>query len=142
MVSKRAQPKTRLTGSPVPRFLATVPDTLRGDCQTVADLMQMATNAPAEMWGTSIVGFGRRVSTYADGRKAEWMEAAFAPRKGNITLYLNTGFDGSEALLAKLGPHTMGKSCLHIKRLSDVSLPVLEKLVAESVRHTRKTQAR
>ena len=34
---------------------------------------------------------------------------------------------------------TCGKSCLYIKRLSDVHLPTLKKLVQASVQHVLKT---
>jgi hypothetical protein len=131
------QAKTQPTGVPVQRFLATVPEAVGRDCATVAQLMEAATGAAAEMWGSNIVGFGRRTMTYASGRQADWMIIAFAPRKGNITLYLNTAFEGCRELLEQLGPHTIGKSCLHIRRLSDVKVPVLKKLLTSAVRQTR-----
>jgi hypothetical protein len=37
------------------------------------------------------------------------------------------------ALLARLGKHRMGKSCLYVKRLADLDVTVLEALIAESV---------
>ena len=43
------------------------------------------------------------------------------------------GFDRYEPLMAKLGKHKKGGSCLHIKRLADVDLAVLEELVSASV---------
>ena len=43
------------------------------------------------------------------------------------------GFDAYESLLSKLGKHTLGKSCLYIKKLADVDLEVLKELVAKSV---------
>ncbi len=136
------QAKTQLTGASVKAFIASVADEgTRRDCAAVSALMEAATGAPAEMWGPNIVGFGRRAMTYANGRRAEWMLAAFAPRKGNLTIYLNTAFDGCDELLAQLGPHRIGKSCLHIKRLADVSVPVLKKLVAGAVRRSRTAAA-
>jgi len=35
-------------------------------------------------------------------------------------------------LLAKLGKHTITGYCLHIKKLSDIELPVLEQIVRQS----------
>jgi hypothetical protein len=66
------------------------------------------------------------------------MRVAFAPRKGKVTLYVSTGFDGYRELRAKLGKHTGGKGCIHIKTLSDIDLATLKKLVDESVREPRK----
>jgi hypothetical protein len=44
------------------------------------------------------------------------------------------GLAGQEALLAKLGKHKTGVSCLYLKRLSDVDLPTLEALVEDALR--------
>ncbi|MFM8532628.1 MAG: hypothetical protein ACKOEC_03405 [Acidimicrobiia bacterium] len=52
------------------------------------------------------------------------------------------GFDGYPELMAKLGPHSTGKSCLYVKRLSDLHLPTLKKLISQSVKHVRKQYSR
>lgn len=49
------------------------------------------------------------------------------------------GFDGYQELLAKLGPHTTAVSCLYIKRLRDVHLPTLKKIITASVKQMKKT---
>jgi hypothetical protein len=67
------------------------------------------------------------------------MLTAFSPRKQNITLYLGH-LDEQRDLLDKLGTHSCGKGCLYIKRLSDVHLPTLTKLVKSSVTLARKSQ--
>jgi hypothetical protein len=100
-------------------------------------IMQKATRASPEMWGTSIVGFGRYEWYGAGGKSVEWMITAFAPRKANLTVYLWPQFDGKQDLLAKLGKHSCGKGCLYIKRVSDVHVPTLTKLIDASVRHAR-----
>ena len=138
-----AEAKTQLTGASVDSFLKAIKDEqVRKDCQAIAAVMEKATKAKPEMWGAGMVGFGRRRYTYANGREADFMEIAFAPRKTNITLYITSDFDGYDELAARLGPHSgSSKSCLHIKRLSDLHVPTLTKLVNASVAHTRKTQA-
>jgi hypothetical protein len=137
-----AEAKTQLTGASVDSFLKAIKDEqVRKDCQAIAAIMQKATKAKPEMWGTSMVGFGRRRLTYANGREADFMEIAFAPRKTNITLYISSDFEEYEELAARLGPHGgTSKSCLHIKRLSDLHIPTLTKLVKASVAQARKTQ--
>lgn len=94
--------------------------------------MQRVTRQAPIMWGDAMVGFGRYEYTYASGRGGEWFSVGFAPRKQNLTVYLMDGFDHHQNLLAKLGRHSTSKSCLYIKRLSDVDLTVLEELLAES----------
>lgn len=49
------------------------------------------------------------------------------------------GFDRHDELMERLGKHTTGKSCLYIKKLSDVDLKVLEELVTQSVQYMRAT---
>jgi hypothetical protein len=85
------------------------------------------------MWGASIVGFGRCRYKYESGREGEWMLIGFSPRKGDLTLYIMPGVGHFPDLLARLGRHKTGKSCLYIKRLDDIDLDVLRELVAKSV---------
>ncbi|MDP2318825.1 MAG: DUF1801 domain-containing protein [Acidobacteriota bacterium] len=138
-----AELKTRKTAASVSVFLNAIKDDqLRKDCKTVSALMRKATKAKPAMWGPSIIGFGTVHLKYASGRELDWMVTGFAPRKGNITLYVLGGYAECEPLLAKLGKHTRGGSCLHIKRLSDVHMPTLTKLIAASVRHSKKQDTR
>jgi hypothetical protein len=133
-----AELKTRPTDKSVETFLEGVPDERkRRDCFTVLELMKKVTKSEPRMWGPSIVGFGSYHYRYASGREADWMLTGFSPRKQNLTLYIMAGFDGSEELMARLGKHTTGKSCLYIKRLDDVHLPTLEKLIRGSVRRLK-----
>lgn len=130
-----AELKTKETKASVSGFLNTVSDEQRRkDCHTVLDLMKRATGEKPKMWGSSIVGFGRYKYRYASGHEGEWPIIAFSPRKNDLTLYLMPGFEEyAAALMAKLGKYKTGKSCLYLKRLDDVELPVLKKLISKSV---------
>ena len=130
--------KTRPTDASVDTFIAAVEDAQkREDCHAVATMMAEVTGAPAQMWGPSIVGFGSYHYRYASGREGHFMETGFAPRKRALTLYIMAGFGEYEDLLAKLGKHTTGKSCLYVKRLTDVDPAVLRELVERSVAYIR-----
>jgi len=136
------EPKTRLTGASVDDFLDAIDnDQVRDDCWTIAAIMEKATKAPPRLWGSSIVGFGTCRYRYASGKEAEFMLTAFSPRKQNITLYLTPKLAAHRDLLDKLGPHSCGKGCLYIKRLSDVHMPTLTKLVKASVADMRKAHS-
>ena len=135
-----AELKTRLTGESVVEFLNTVEDeNKRKDCFAILDLMQEVTGSEAEMWGSSIVGFGRYHYRYSSGREADWLLVGFSPRKQNLTLYITSGFDEYGNLMSKLGKHTTSKSCLYVKRLADVDQATLKELVRLSVEHMRRT---
>ena len=136
-----AEPKTKLNDASVADFLNAIKDEqARQDCWAITEMMQTATNAEPKMWGSSIIGFGSSHYKYAGGREGDWPQLAFSPRKQNITLYIPTGFEGRDELLAQLGKHSCGKGCVYLKRLSDVHLPTLKKLIKASVKHVLKTR--
>ncbi len=135
-----AENKTTQGTGNVVDYLAGIPDEQRrADAQSVCDLMARVTGEPPAMWGSSIVGFGHMHVRYASGRQLDWFLVGFAPRKQSTTLYIGDGFDAYAGLLSRLGTHSTGKSCLYVKRLSDVDLAVLEELVTQSVTHQRGT---
>lgn len=126
--------KTTPTEDSVREFLNHIADDQRReDCRTLTHIMQRATGSEPKMWGESIVGFGNYAYKYASGREGEWFLTGFAPRKQNLTLYIMTGFDRHEELMGKLGKYTTGKSCLYVKRLSDIDQNVLTELISESI---------
>jgi hypothetical protein len=131
-----AEAKTKPTKQSVTDFISKLPDAqTRADCAVIAEIMEDATKQKGVMWGASIAGFGATTIKYAGGKEADWPLMAFSPRKQNLTLYGMAGEDG--ALLSKLGKHTVGKGCLYIKRLSDVDLPTLRKLIKASVKRKK-----
>jgi hypothetical protein len=137
-----AEPKTRQTKASVKAFLAKVADPVRRrDAEEVCAMMERLAGARPAMWGPSIVGFGAADWVTADGKSTPWPVAAFSPRKPALVVYL-LDFPGRAALLAKLGPHTIGKSCLYIKRLDAVDRGVLERLVKSSLVAPRITRRR
>jgi hypothetical protein len=126
-----AENKTKATDASVEDYLAAIDDEARRkDCAALAALMAKATRQPPRMWGASIVGFGQYHYKYASGREGDTCVVGFSSRKGDISVYgLNAAADAAE-LLPKLGKHKAGKGCVYIKRLGDVDLKILEKLVA------------
>jgi hypothetical protein len=130
-----AEPKTKPTQASVKDFLNQIPDEeRRKDCFAVAKMMEEITGNKPKMWGPSIVGFGTHHYKYASGREGDWPIAAFSPRKKDLTVYLMIGFD-KNPLMKQLGKYSNGKSCLYIKRLSDVHVPTLKKLIKASVKY-------
>ena len=119
-----AEPKTRRTTASVKDFIAAVPnERRRKEAAVVLEMMAEVTGEKAAMWGPSIVGFGSR-----EGKTGEWPIAAFSPRKAALVVYLAPGF-ADDKLLERLGPHSHGKSCLYVKRLSDVDTKALRQLI-------------
>ena len=129
-----AELKTKLNNASVDKFLKGVKDEqTRADCYQIIEIMNKATKAEPKMWGTSIIGFGNIHLKYESGRELDWFPIGFSPRKQNITLYLMGGLEQKE-LLDKLGKYSTGKGCLYIKKLADVDIKVLNKLVTTSAK--------
>ena len=129
-----AELKTKLTNASVDKFLKGVKDEqTRADCYQIIEMMNKATKAEPKMWGTSIIGFGSIHLKYESGRELDWFPIGFSPRKQNITLYLMGGLEQAE-LLGKLGKYSTGKGCLYIKKLADVDVKVLNKLITTSAK--------
>lgn len=133
-----AENKTKPTKKSVTAFIKDIQDEqMRRDARKVAAMMREATGTRAKMWGASIVGFGEYHYKYASGREGDFMITGFSPRKQALTLYVIPGFRHFEALMGKLGKYKTGKSCLYIRRLSDVDEQVLKRLITASVKYMR-----
>ena len=128
------QIKTKQNDQSVEDFLNEIADEKkRQNSFTILELMKKATGQEPKMWGANIVGFGSYNYKYESGREGEWFLAGFAPRKTNLTLYIMSGFSKYTELLAKLGKHKTGNSCLHINKTEDVNLDVLREMIEKSV---------
>ena len=134
-----AELKTQRNDGDVNAFIDSVEnDIRRRDAETMLEMMGRLSGEKAEMWGTSIVGFG--AYTYrpkAGGSLNEWPMIGFSPRKAALTLYILDGTPSSDELLDQLGPHSTGKSCLYIRNLEKVDLDVLEQLITKSIEETK-----
>lgn len=134
-----AEPKTKKTNASVEAFLESVPnEQTRTDCFEIVKMMKQVAKAEPAMWGSSIVGFGEYMLTYANGSQLPWPLIAFSPRKQYITLYIDPDLEGYDNLLKKLGKHSTAKVCLYIKKLADVDRKVLKEIIVESVKATKK----
>lgn len=108
---------------------------LRGDAQTIMEMMQRISGEDPILYGIGTIGYGVYKYEYASGRKGEAHTLGFYPRKGKITVYLMDGTARYSELLAKLGKHTTTGYCVYIKKLSDVKLPILQQILQQSYEH-------
>ena len=138
-MAKTAELKTKVNDASVADFLSSVADEQKQkDSLEILKIMKQITKEEPKMWGSSIVGFGSYHYKGASGREGDWLQIGFSPRKQNITLYIIPGFERYQELMKKLGKYSTGKSCLYVKRLSDVNVDVLKELITESVKVMKK----
>ena len=128
------QPKTKASRASVTAFINRIRDPeRRADCKTLVRMMKKATGKSPRMWAT-MIGFGDYHYRYASGHEGDTFAIGFASRRPDIVLYLLCGLPRQESQLAKLGKYRKSVSCLYVRRLTDLDLRVLEKLIAGTVR--------
>jgi uncharacterized protein DUF1801 len=131
--------KTTETQNSVDDFLNAVADeTKRNDSFELVELMKQHSGFDAKMWGPGIVGFGSYHYKYASGREGDAPLVGFSLPHGGakeISLYFAQDFTEREKLLQLLGKHRSGAGCVYIKKLQDINIEVLVKLITSSVRH-------
>lgn len=131
----KAKNKTTVNDASVIAFLNAVKDDQkREDSFKILEMMERLSGYPPKMWGTSIVGFGEYHYKYESGREGDMCRIGFSPRAQNLTLYMITGYSEKGDELSRLGKHKLGKSCLYIKRLSDVDEAVLEEMIVKDLK--------
>jgi hypothetical protein len=134
-----AETKTKPTDVSVDVYLASkaTPDQLT-DCKAIMAMCKRVTQQQPKMWGPSIVGYGSYSYRYESGHSGDACLTGFAIRGKDLVVYLVAESPEQVELLAKLGKHKMGKSCLYFKRLADLDVKVLEALIAGSVAEVKR----
>jgi hypothetical protein len=107
----------------------------RAEAGDLLALMKEITGEEAVMSGADTIGYGTYHYRYKTGQEGDFFKVGFSPRKDQVTLYVMSGLVGFDDILARLGPHTAGKSTVHLKRLADVDRPALVDLIRECVAH-------
>jgi hypothetical protein len=129
-----AENKTKPTDASVADYITSRADEQqRIDCKALMALFRKITKKAPKMWGPSIVGHGSQRFTHPTGRSGDMPLAAFAIRGRELVVYVSAEGKSQKSLLAKVGKHKMGKTCLYFKRLADLDQSVLEQLVIGSI---------
>lgn len=131
-----AKQKTRCTEESVEAFIHAFvqSEQKKADSFQLIEHMKSWTGKDPKMWGPSIIGFGTYHYKYASGHEGDAPVLGFSPRKAAISLYVYSDTKKNQSLLTGLGKYKMGKACIYIKKLSDISIPVLEAISRETIR--------
>ena len=120
----KTQPGDGLAG-----YLDSLEAPRRAEADQLISVFRQETGYEPVLWGPSIVGFGRYDYEYASGRKGSHLATGFSARKAEISIYILPGYTDFGHILADLGKHRIGKSCLYIKRLDGVNHDALRRLI-------------
>lgn len=132
-----AKNKTSETVVDVFDFIASYVDTeqKKTDSLKLVELMSNWSGFEPKMWGPTIIGFGSYHYKYASGHEGDAPLIGFSPRKAQFSLYVYTPTEKSKNLLKDLGQFKMGKACIYFKKLSDINIPIVQKLSLETIKY-------
>ncbi|MEN9626339.1 MAG: hypothetical protein RL557_667 [archaeon] len=133
--------KTKENNASVQKFIETVSDEQKKkDSYVLLEMFKQVTKEKPKMWGTSIIGFGKyHYKSERSSQEGDWPLIGFSPRKQALTLYLMSGFKGHEQILKKIGKYKISSgSCMYVKKLDDINLPLLKELIKESYKQAQK----
>lgn len=136
-----AELKTVKNKESVSAFINEVDDRQkRKDAKDLLKIFKEVTGKRPSMWGDSIIGYGSyHYKSDRSKQEGDWPLTGFSPRKQNISIYIMPGFKNYQALLKKLGKHKISQgSCLYVKKLEDIDVDTLKKLIKLSIEDMKK----
>ncbi|NGF76876.1 DUF1801 domain-containing protein [Fluviicola sp. SGL-29] len=131
-----AEIKTKQHEANVTDFILSFAETeqKQKDSFELVKIMQEYTGFEPKMWGPSIIGFGMyHYKSDRSKQEGDWPLVGFSPRKAAISLYVYMGTPEQDKLLQEFGKFKMGKGCIYIKKLSDINIEVLKKMMGETI---------
>jgi hypothetical protein len=130
-----AKNKTTETEEIVMDFIHSIVDNeqKKKDSFQLIEFMQQWSGFKPKMWGPSIIGFGSYHYIYDSGHEGDAPLIGFSPRKAALSLYVYTPTEVHRKYLNELGKFKMGKSCIYVKKLSDINIRILEKICKETM---------
>jgi hypothetical protein len=108
-------------------------DLKKADSFELIKLMSEWSGFEPKMWGPTIIGFGSYSYKYASGHEGTAPMLGFSPRKAEFSLYVYSPTEDNKHLLDNFGKFKMGKACIYIKKLSDISISSLEKMCRATI---------
>lgn len=125
--------KTKVNDASPIDFINSSPEEKKVDSLKLLEFFKNITGEKPKMWGSSIIGFGQyHYKSERSAQEGDWPLTGFSPRKQNLTLYIMLGFKDYGDLLKDLGKFKTSVGCLYIKKLADVDMDILEKLIKKS----------
>jgi hypothetical protein len=122
-------------------WLASLPDDVRPEMETLdAFIGQHMPGVPRTLWegtfwgGTdqTIIGYGDLTMTQSRGRTVDWFMVGLARQRAHVSLYINAVRDGrylTQQFAPRLGKVKVGAASIAIRRLSDLDMDALGKVI-------------
>jgi hypothetical protein len=116
----------------VTEYLATVPEERKKDILFLHSLIQKVSSKFKPHFAYNMLGYGSFPYVNYKKEKALWPIVALANQKNYISVYV-CAVDGTqyvaEKMKGELGKVSVGKSCIRFKKLEQVNVPALKKVL-------------
>jgi hypothetical protein len=122
----------------VNEYLAAVPEARRESVLALHKFIQKAAPKCKPYFATNMIGYGKFKYLNYKKETIDWPIIALANQKQYISVYVCSVVDGeyvAEKHKKELGKVKVGRSCISFKRLEDVNLPELGRVLEIAARH-------
>lgn len=122
----------------VAQYLAAVPDERKELVEFLHDFIQTCAPGLRPHFAANMLGYGSFPYRNYKNEAIEWPVIALANQKQYVSLYvcaIDKGGYVAEKFAKELGKVSVGKSCIRIKKLEDVHLPTLKKVIQFAAKH-------
>ena len=116
-------------------YIGLLEEPRKSEIQTLHNLIRKTVPDLKPFIISGMIGYGAYPYKSASGREGEWAIIALASQKNYISLYVCSVKDGhylAEEYKELLPKTNVGKSCIRFKKVADVDLKVVEKMLREA----------
>lgn len=105
------------------------PERRRDEARRLDAIFREVTGFSPQLWSGRMVGYGKYDYTYETGHSGTSLATGFAAAPRQLTIYILPGYTPFPEIMARLGPHRHGKSCLYLTRLERIDEGALRDLI-------------
>jgi len=116
-------------------YIAMLDEPRKSEIQRLHDFIKKTLPDRKPFIISGMIGYGPVHLKYKSGREVDWSLIALASQKNYISLYVNATKNGKYITVNykdQLPKTSIGKSCIRFKKLEDVDLKVIEKVLKEA----------
>ena len=127
-----------VSGKSVEAYIASMPNNRKKAITYLHELIQKTVPKLAPHFASNMLGYGSFHYINYKKEMITWPVIALANQKQYISIYVCAVDDGqylAEKYKNELGKVNVGKSCIRLKKIENLHLPTLKKLLKEAAKH-------
>jgi hypothetical protein len=99
------------------------------EAQALDRIFRATTGFQPKLHSGRMIGYGTYDYTYDSGHSGTSLATGFAMGKARISIYIMPGYTEFPDIMARLGKHKTGKSCVYLTRLEHANETALSELI-------------